>query len=81
MLNVHTQVLCLKATKRASTDDSPYFNTRDKFVNVLDMHNLSLSIFWDKRITEGTASCRDGKKVHFASRGWPFVFSATVSSC
>lgn len=52
LMEFQSRVLLLKATNRASSEDAPTSNTRDKFVNVLDMHDLSLSILWDKRISE-----------------------------
>ena len=52
LMEFQSRVLCLKATNRVSNPDAPAANVRDKCVNVLDMHGLSLSLLWDKRITE-----------------------------
>ena len=68
LMEFQSRVLCMKATRRASSEDAPYANTRDKFVNVLDMKDLSLSIFWDKRITEGTPAAGGGCILRFARR-------------
>lgn len=52
LMEFQSRVLCLRATNRVSEPNSPATNVRDKFVHVLDMHALSLSLLWDKRITE-----------------------------
>ena len=52
LMEFQSRVLCMKATNRASGGINSITSVRDKFVNVLDMHNLSLSLLWDKRISE-----------------------------